>query len=606
MSYARSLSALAVLLAASAAPSDTVTVTTGFDDIDIDWQTATIADLPGPDGVVSFSEAMIATNNTPGHDRIEFAIPQSEWQLQWLLPGRAVVKAINTFFWIASDSVTIDGTSQTSLTGDTNPNGCEVAFYGGPVNVNGNNSEVTGLDSVVVNVTGDNSLVHGLTGNTNISLFDSHGTVIRDNSAIVVKVDRSNDVTVIGNTVLAVRVLGFVSPFGSGPVQNTRIGGPTLAERNFITGLGSYDSEGFPSGYAVQIFDASGTIVENNWIGTTPDGMSSGSANSTTGISFSGENHDVVVRDNRIAGVLGIGIGPHAAGLLFGHGILLGGTGGGINIVGNTIGLNAKDEPVLGSVTGIEVSDYLSSPVHDVAIGGLGPGDGNEIAGHLFTGVTIERSVSGVRIAGNSIHSNTQIGIDLIDAGFNTGVSSNDPLDADTGGNGLQNYPVLSAAEASGASVRITGSLHTAPSRVFTVEFFASAECDPSGFGEGERFLGRVDVTTDSIGVADIDATLVSAVSASEWITATATDRHTQSTSEFSACIDITGDTGSGACPGDASGNAVVDVDDLNMILAAWGTEVGAGSPLDLAGANGWVDVDDLNTILAHWQAACP
>lgn len=99
MTIARSFPALSVLLAASAALSDTVVVTTGFDDIDIDWQTATIADLPGPDGKVSFSEAMIATNNTPGHDRIEFAIPQREWQLQFLFPGRAVVKAINTFFW---------------------------------------------------------------------------------------------------------------------------------------------------------------------------------------------------------------------------------------------------------------------------------------------------------------------------------------------------------------------------------------------------------------------------------------------------------------------------------------------------------------------------
>ena len=61
------------LLAASGlATAATVTVDSGTDPIDINWQTATIADLPGPDGRISFSEAMIATNNTRGarHHRL--------------------------------------------------------------------------------------------------------------------------------------------------------------------------------------------------------------------------------------------------------------------------------------------------------------------------------------------------------------------------------------------------------------------------------------------------------------------------------------------------------------------------------------------------------
>ncbi len=41
--------------------------------------TATVADLPGPDGHISFGEAMIASNNTPGRQTIGFAIPTSEW-----------------------------------------------------------------------------------------------------------------------------------------------------------------------------------------------------------------------------------------------------------------------------------------------------------------------------------------------------------------------------------------------------------------------------------------------------------------------------------------------------------------------------------------------
>ena len=44
------------------------------------------------------SEAMIASNNTPGHQTVGFAIPQSEWILQFVLPGRAVLTSTTGFF----------------------------------------------------------------------------------------------------------------------------------------------------------------------------------------------------------------------------------------------------------------------------------------------------------------------------------------------------------------------------------------------------------------------------------------------------------------------------------------------------------------------------
>ncbi len=59
------------------------------------------------------------------------------------------------------------------------------------------------------------------------------------------------------------------------------------------------------------------------------------------------------------------------------------------------------------------------------------------------------------------------------------------------------------------------------------------------------------------------------------------------------------------SCPGDATGDLAVNVDDLNAILAAWNTTVGVGSPIDLAGGDGFVGVDDLNVVLAHWGAGC-
>ncbi|NNE07624.1 MAG: hypothetical protein HKN20_03575, partial [Gemmatimonadetes bacterium] len=138
------LAGLVWIFSFGAANGAIVTVDTGSDPIDIDWQTATIADLPGPDGRISFSEAMIATSNTPGADTVHFAIPESEWQMQWLYPGYAVVYSSYTYFWRSSESVTIDGTTQEAFTGDRNAGEAELMFYGSEIYLSGGNSVFKG------------------------------------------------------------------------------------------------------------------------------------------------------------------------------------------------------------------------------------------------------------------------------------------------------------------------------------------------------------------------------------------------------------------------------------------------------------------------------
>ena len=64
------------------------------------------------------------------------------------------------------------------------------------------------------------------------------------------------------------------------------------------------------------------------------------------------------------------------------------------------------------------------------------------------------------------------------------GPTPNDPLDADTGPNNLQNYPVLTGA----TQTTVAGTLNSTPNTTFTLEFFSNTECDPSGYGEGETF----------------------------------------------------------------------------------------------------------------------
>ncbi len=522
---------LALSLLCTTASAQTVTVTTSSNDIDINSSTGTIADLPGPDGKISFNEALLATDNTPGHQTIAFAIPQSEWTLQFVLPGRAVLN--NFLDFRAFDSVTIDGTTQTAFTGDTNPDGNEVALYGCTLYLLADNSSLIGFDSGAFGLSCSNSEVVGNTGGMHIDVFGDNNLIDR-NLAGTIKISGGNFNTVTGNTMQRVRIWSSTG---------NRIGGPTLADRNFITGYGTTNSEGIPSGTDIELFQTQNTLIENNYIGTTPDGMSQGNMFSNVGIKFADGNVGTVVRNNLIAGILGRGQAPHYAGTLWGHAIFFDGSGSDIEIVGNTIGLDASGAPTLPSVWGVDIGYNAFSTYTDIRFGGYGPGEGNTVAGHYFSGITVGRVIPNVRIAGNSIYGNgisagslVWLGIDLIPANSALGISPNDDQDADTGANGLQNFPVLDTASIEGGGTRVSGTLSSAPLQTYTLEFFASSSCNPNGFGEGELPLGTISVATDGFGQTSFSG-LVAAAPSGWMVTSTATHEPLGATSEFSACL---------------------------------------------------------------------
>jgi len=162
--------------------------------------------------------------------------------------------------------------------------------------------------------------------------------------------------------------------------------------------------------------------------------------------------------------------------------------------------------------------------------------DFNEAAGRTLFDQTINGNnaelgvdPTGNRIQANSIYANAALGIDL----GNDGVTANDAADPDLGPNKLQNYPVIEAVML-GASTRVVGSVNSAPNTEFTLDFYANGLADPTGYGEGERWLGSTLVTTDAGGDATFDVVLPSATTAGEMISATATDPD-GNTSEFSA-----------------------------------------------------------------------
>ncbi|MEN3332223.1 MAG: hypothetical protein V7641_1588 [Blastocatellia bacterium] len=297
------------------------------------------------------------------------------------------------------------------------------------------------------------------------------------------------------------------------------IGGTAPEARNIISGNGGANVLlGYSGGDTA--------TIQGNYIGTDVTGKFA-LANPTSGI--------VVYSINNLIG----GTAPGAGNVIAGNksGIEIGGsttaTLTGNLVQGNLIGLNATgDAPLPNRLDGVAIS-----VASDNTIGGEGTA-GNTIAFNGRNGIAIS-SGTGNRILRNSIFSNGALGIDL---GL-TGVTANDPGDADDGANNLQNFPVLTSVTPNGGGTTIQGTLNSMPSTSFRIDFYSNAAGDPSGNGEGARFFDTTSVTTDANGNAIINFISSMTLASGRVITATATDS-AGNTSEFSPC-DSSNATGS-------------------------------------------------------------
>ena len=207
-------------------------------------------------------------------------------------------------------------------------------------------------------------------------------------------------------------------------------------------------------------------------------------------------------------------------------------------------GVNASADPAAAGGTGVYLKLSSDNTIQELTAANRTRGvlirfssDRNRIVESTLTsnqtGVMVEGG-TGNQIRGNSIHSNSRLGIDLGRAG----VTANDLGDVDTGPNNLQNFPVLTAAQG-GATTRVEGTLNSLAGTSFALDFYANTTANPSGYGEGERYLGSTTVTTDASGNASFSVELLSATLPGEFVTATATDP-AGNTSEFSAVFEIT------------------------------------------------------------------
>jgi parallel beta-helix repeat protein len=335
------------------------------------------------------------------------------------------------------------------------------------------------------------------------------------------------------NGLAGVRVDGSLNTlggtaFGAGNLISGNVGdGVVLAgSANLVQG----NTIGANAAHSAAVPNQAGLVVSgtSNTLGGTTAGAGNFIAgNLADGLDLSGGSNRV--QGNVVAEDGGTGLTVTSATNT------LGGTAAG---AGNIVGLNALDgvrlsgsgasgNRVQGNFlgTGPNGTSALGNGGNGVAvvnasnntIGGTAAGAGNTIAFNGNDGVVVDTG-TGNAIRQNRIFSSGNLGIEL----FNSG-------------NDSQAAPVLTAVTSDGSSTTIAGTLTGTPDTSFTLEFYANDACNPSGYGEGQTFLGATTVITDDSGAATFTVTLDGGVAAGQYVSATATDP-AGNTSAFAAC----------------------------------------------------------------------
>ena len=334
------------------------------------------------------------------------------------------------------------------------------------------------------------------------------------------------------------------------------IGGAAPEDRNIISGN---DGDGVTLGS-----DSVDVHLNGNYIGTSTNG-SAAIPNLGWGVVdasiFPGEISNNVISGNGLGGIR-INIDSHldlfsnTIGLSADSTEPLGNAGDGIVIersigisigAGNLVSANAGSGiRILNSPFTFLGDNLIGTNAAGAHLGNSGHGivvnvprddyettmQGNIVAFNGGDGVSVIRSQH-TEVRSNSIHSNGGLGIDLND----DGATPNDIRDPDTGPNGYQNFPVIDMAQFNQSTfqLHVRGNFNSTPSQRFRLDFYASAAADPSGFGEGQKYVGSTDVTTNITGAAHFDVSFLFAFLPGRWVTATATLAH--ATSEFSRAI---------------------------------------------------------------------
>lgn len=216
-----------------------------------------------------------------------------------------------------------------------------------------------------------------------------------------------------------------------------------------------------------------------------------------------------------------------------------------MNIKGNRIGVKGDGTSPLPNGGAAVLLDQGAS---DNTIGGeFNAGEHNIIAYNGGAGVALTAS-AGVDnyIDPNDMYSNAGLGADLLDDGLPL---PNDPGDLDGGNNGgseyanrLMNYPVIDSAtyDVSMSKLTVNATLDTVPGHYYNMFFFWNEHCDPSGYGEGQHFLGSLGVSSNASMPYQFSQQITKSLAGTLYLVMSASDP--ESSSEFGPCYEL--DTG--------------------------------------------------------------
>ncbi len=478
-------------------------------------------------GAGSLRQAILDANAAGGPDTITFNIPGS---------GPFLIQPLTLLPPLAGET-TLDGTTQPGYAGT--PLIELSTFSGAGLRMTGTGSNtIRGLCihdfNVGVQIESNDNLLEGCFIGTDPTGTSGHG----NGTGVVITSGSSGNViggstpgagNLVGGNATGIQSTGGdanviqgnlvgTDVTGNSPIPNGEgisltfttgflVGGPNTGEGNVIAGN---------TGDGIHVSVGNGCTIQGNKIGTNSAGTESL------------PNQYGILSSSAPALVIGGDFNAGEGNLISGNqldGILLVGSVGTI-VKGNTIGTDpSATQPLGNGGAGID----LDQDSTDALIGGVAAGEANAIAWNQ-TGVMNY----GVRnaIRANPIFFSQQLGID----NYPSGVTKNDPLDADTGANQLQNFPFISSVDYGTTTLTVHGILKSSPNTTFDLDFFESPSCTPRprDLLQSAYFLGTQQVTTDGSGDAPFDILLNDNNAAGQPpISITATDPN-GNTSEFS------------------------------------------------------------------------
>jgi parallel beta-helix repeat protein len=404
-------------------------------------------------GTGTLRQVIVDANATGGTDTIAFNIPTAM--------GSAASIVLAASLPAITETVIIDGTTQT----DTNTLPLGAGATGTTVGVGPDGVANTGdevalavVNAPDVEIVGTNSMPIGLDVQGNASNVVIRGLAMYGFGVANIGIGQNVNGLLIEQNVLGSSATSFSDPGAGVRTLGVNILGPQGGLNN---GIIRNNLIGFAGGHGISLpggsanFQFFGNEIRSNGLVVVSDGLDLSGANTVNNI----------ITGNLIEENTGFGID-----LLISN--------GNHTVSNNTISRNGSTSITAGIVSG-GPNNTLSH---------------NIISENVGAGVLIASS-EGTTITQNSIFDNTSIGIDLL---MDYGVTINDLNDADSGGNTLLNFPILEEADISGDILELSG--FARPGSI--IEIFIAAP-DPTGFGEGERYL-----LTLTEGSNDLDNTI--------------------------------------------------------------------------------------------------